>query len=101
MQHECKGEEWLVVQEDELEAAGLCSEMDQHEADLAAINKILGSPFVQRDAMRMSGRRKISHCCFLYHQTDCRAPLITQCSWSVHASVSCGPMQRQYASVSA
>ena len=48
-----------MVQEDELEAAGLCSEMGQHEADLAAINKILGSPFVQRDAMRMSGRRDL------------------------------------------
>ena len=65
MRHGCKGEDWMVAQEDELEAAGLCSEMSQHEADLAAINKILGSPFVQRDAMRMSGWRRLSHCCFL------------------------------------
>ena len=62
VQHGCKGGDWMVMQEDELEAAGLCSEMGQHEADLAAINKILGSPFVQRDAMRMSGRRAFSRC---------------------------------------
>ena len=81
----CKGEDWLVVQEDELEAAGLCSEMDQHEADLAAINKILGSPFVQRDAMRMSGLCKVPPCCFLLlgdrvqDSSDHSLVLVSQC----------------------
>ena len=40
------------AQEEQLEAAALREEMDQNEADLAAIHKILSSPFVQRDAMR-------------------------------------------------
>ena len=40
------------AQEEQLEAAALRDEMDQNEADLAAIHKILSSPFVQRDAMR-------------------------------------------------
>lgn len=46
-------------QEEQLEAAALQKELDQNEADLEAIHKILSSPFVQRDAMREIGERQL------------------------------------------
>ena len=47
------------AQEEELEAAKAAAqeEFDQNEADLAAIHKILSSPFIQRDAMRTTGEQ--------------------------------------------
>ena len=89
----------MMAQEDELEAAGLCDEMDQHAADLAAINKILGSPFVQRDAMRVSGQRDLPTAASCDQETGCGAPLTARSPWSVSASVGCGLMHRQYANV--
>ena len=69
----------MLVQEDELEPAGLCNEMDQHEADLAAINKVLGSPFVQRDAMRTPGWRDFLLLLpVIRKETDCGTPLTPQ-----------------------
>ena len=46
----------VPAQEEQLEAVALQGELEQNEADLAAIHKILSSPFVQRDAMRTSGQ---------------------------------------------
>ena len=47
----------VAAQEEELEAAKAAAqeEFDQYEADLAAVHKILGSPFIQHDAMRTTG----------------------------------------------
>ncbi len=44
------------MQKEQLEAAALQEELDQNQADLEAIHKILSSPFVQRDAMREAGK---------------------------------------------
>ena len=46
-------------QKEQLDAAALQEELDQNEADLEAIHKILSSPFVQRDAMREAGERQL------------------------------------------
>ena len=47
------------MQKEQLEAAALQEELDQNQADLEAIHKILSSPFVQRDAMREAGERRL------------------------------------------
>ncbi|CAL5227508.1 g10493 [Coccomyxa viridis] len=41
-----------TFEKEQLEAAALQEELNQNQADLEAIHKILSSPFVQRDAMR-------------------------------------------------
>ena len=53
------------MQKEQLEAAALQEELNQNQADLEAIHKILSSPFVQRDAMREAGG------CWLEVLRDC------------------------------
>ena len=71
-------------QKEQLEAAALQEEMDQNEADLEAIHKILSSPFVQRDAMRESGDLQLPSITEFVLVTGCSC--LTCSVWPCHLS---------------